>query len=83
MHHENIVRFYGAKKEKDDVTGDVASTRLFMEACHGDLGRITNTKRILSQEELKYVSRNILEPLKYLHTTEALTEVQKKVIIHR
>ncbi len=54
-----------------------------MEACHGDLGRITKTNRILSQEELKYISQNILEPLKYLHTAEVLKEAQKKVIIHR
>ncbi len=83
VRHKNIVPFYGTRENKHVFLDTVTSTQLFMKACHGDLGRITETNRILSLEELKYVSRNILEPLKYLHTAEVLKEAQKEVIIHR
>ncbi len=54
-----------------------------MEACHGDLGRITDTSRILDSTELRHITKGILVPLHYMHNKKELKEAEKIVVIHR
>ncbi len=73
--HNNIVKYYGSFSDNSLTT---EQTVLVMEACHGDLRKLIQSKRVLNEEELRLLGEQVLSGLHYLHSLE-----QTSVILHR
>ncbi len=73
--HNNIIKYYGSLRDDSFTT---EQTVLVMEACHGDLDKLIQSERNLSDDELRMLGVQMLCGLHYLHCLDG-----HSMILHR
>ena len=67
INHPNIVKYYHSFEDSDNLC-------ILLEYCETDLGRILKKRKRLTELEVQYYLKHLIDALKYLH---------EQKIIHR